>query len=69
MFTHQTKMIQLLYLEDFEGEEIIIRGDFNLVLDVDKDKNGGLPRTHHNAQKKPFMRYAITSILLMLGEY
>ena len=39
------------HLEDFEGEEIIIGDDFNLVLDVDKDKNGGLPRTHHNAQK------------------
>ena len=56
------------HLEDFEGEEIIIGGDFNLVLDVEKDKKGGLPRTHHNAQK-PFMRYAITSSLLMLGEY
>ena len=49
-------MIQLFFknlldhLEDFEGEEIIIGGDFNLVLDVEKDKKGGLPRTHHNAQ-------------------
>ena len=39
------------HLEDFEGEEIIIGGDFNLVLDVEKDEKGGLPRTHHNAQK------------------
>ncbi|KAL9967518.1 hypothetical protein ACROYT_G025762 [Oculina patagonica] len=39
------------HLQDFEGEEIIIGGDFNLVLDVEKDKKGGLPKTHHNAQK------------------
>ena len=53
-------MIQLFlknlldHLEDFEGEEIIIGGDFNLVLDVEKDKKGGLPRTHHNAQKTSY---------------
>ena len=38
------------HLQDFEGDEIIIGGDFNLVLDVEKDKKGGLPKTHHNAQ-------------------
>jgi len=31
--------------------EIIIGGDFNLVLDVEKDKRGGLARTHKNALK------------------
>ena len=39
------------HLQDFEGDEIIIGGDFNLVLDVEKDKKGDLPKTHHNAQK------------------
>ena len=39
------------HLQDFEGDEIIIGGDFNLVLDVEKDKKGGLSKTHHNAQK------------------
>ena len=39
------------HLQDFERDEIIIGGDFNLVLDVEKDKKGGLPKTHHNAQK------------------
>ena len=39
------------HLQDFEGDEILIGGDFNLVLDVTKDKMGGLAKTHHNAQK------------------
>ena len=34
------------HLLDFRCEEITIRGDFNLVLDVEKDKKGGLARTH-----------------------
>ena len=33
-------------LLDFKCEEIIVGGDFNLVLDVDKDKKGGLARSH-----------------------
>jgi len=48
------------HFQDFQGDEIIIGGDFNLVLDVEKDKKGGLPKTHHN-QQKPSSRYAITS--------
>ena len=32
-------------------EEIIIGGDFNLVLDPNKDKKGGLAKTHKNALK------------------
>ena len=32
-------------LVDFKCDEII-GGDFNLVLDVEKDKNGGIPRSH-----------------------
>ena len=39
------------HLLDFNGEEIIIGGDFNLVLDVKKDKKGGLARTHQKSLK------------------
>jgi len=35
-----------IHLVDFKCEEIIIDGDFNLILDVEKDKKGGLARTH-----------------------
>ena len=38
-------------LHDFACEEIILGGDFNLVLDVKEDKKGGLPRTYQNALK------------------
>ena len=39
------------HLHDFVCEEIILGGDFNLVMDVKDDKKGGLPRTHQNALK------------------
>ena len=39
------------HLSDFQCEEIIIGGDFNLGLDIEKDKKGGLARTHKNALK------------------
>lgn len=39
------------HLSNFKCEEIIIGGDFNLVLEVEKDKRGGLARTHKNALK------------------
>ena len=39
------------HLSSFKCEEIIIGGDFNLVLHVEKDKRGGLVRTHKNALK------------------
>ena len=39
------------HLRDFKCEEIIMAGDFNLVLNVDEDKKGGLPRTHQNCLK------------------
>jgi len=42
VFSHQSS---------FHCEEIIIGGDFNLVLDLVKDKKGGLPRTLKNALK------------------
>jgi len=37
-------------LLDFKCEEIIV-GEFNLVLNVDKDKKGGLARAHKNSWK------------------
>ena len=36
---------------DFKGEEVIVGGDFNLVLDVDKEKKGGLARTHKKSRE------------------
>ena len=36
-------------LLDFSGENIILAGDFNLVLEVEKDKQGGNTTTHNNA--------------------
>ena len=38
-------------LLDFKGEEIIVGGDFNLVLEVDKDKKGGLATLARNHKK------------------
>ena len=34
------------HLFDFQCEDIILGGDFNLVLSVKKDKKGGMSRTH-----------------------
>ena len=34
------------HLASFKSEEITIGGDFNLVQNVEKDKRGGLTRTH-----------------------
>ena len=34
------------HLNDFHCDEVIIGGDFNLVLDLDMDKKGGLAKTH-----------------------
>ena len=36
----------------FKCDEIIIGGDFNLVLDVLRDKTGGKPTTHWNSLKE-----------------
>ena len=36
----------------FKCDEIIIGGDFNLVMDVSKDKAGGKPTTHWNSLKE-----------------
>lgn len=37
-------------LKKFNCDEIIFGGDFNLVLDIAKDKKGGLARTHQKAR-------------------
>ena len=36
-------------LLDFSGENIILAEDINLVLEVEKDKQGGNPTTHNKA--------------------
>ena len=33
------------HLSDFNCDDIVIVGDFNLVLDLKKDKRGGLSKT------------------------
>ena len=48
----QTTTTQLFFtsiferLADFKCDEVIIGGDYNLVLDVEKDKKGGLAKTN-----------------------
>ena len=39
------------HLLDFRCEDLIIGGDFNLVLDLDKDKKSGRFKTHTNSVK------------------
>ena len=39
-------MVNTTFNGDFKCEEIVIGADFNLTLDVEKDKKGGLARTH-----------------------
>ena len=39
------------HLTDFKGDDIITGGDYNLVLDLDRDKTGGLAKTHKNSVK------------------
>ena len=55
-FTHQIK-ISLSFSEIFPTicknfNEIIIGGDFNLVMDIKKDKRGGRACTHKNSLKE-----------------
>ena len=37
------------HLQDFHCDDIILGGDFNLVLNLEKDKKGGLAKTHTKA--------------------
>ena len=39
------------HLNDFKCDEVVIGGDFNLVLDLDIDKKGGLVKTHTESVK------------------
>ena len=39
------------HLSSFKCESIIIGGDFNLVLSLEKDKKGGFAKTHRNGLK------------------
>lgn len=34
------------HLRDFQCDDLIIRGDFNLILDLDRDKKSGRHKTH-----------------------
>ena len=36
---------------DFECDDVIIVGEYNPVLDTEKDKQGGLAKTHQNSVK------------------
>ena len=36
-------------MRDFQCDDIILGDDFNLVLDIDMDKRGGLAKTHTKA--------------------
>ena len=38
-------------LTDFKGDDIIKGGVYNLLLDLDKDKRGGIAKTHQNSVK------------------
>ena len=42
----------LSHLLSFNCDDIVLGGDFNLVLDVQKDKKGGNPVTHKNSLKE-----------------
>ena len=39
------------HLLDFQFEEVVIGGDFNVVLNLEKDKKGGVAKTHNNSFK------------------
>ena len=47
----------------FDGGKLILGGDFNLVLDVRRDKSGGNPVTHQNCFEK--VKYIIDSLDLI----
>ena len=45
------------HVTDFECYDVIIGGDYNLVLDTEKDKKGGLAKTHENSQLKSYKNF------------
>ena len=40
------------HIKDFQKDEVIIGGYFNLVLDIQKDKKGGFPKTQNYARRR-----------------
>ena len=48
-FFSQNLLDQIL---SFEWEEIIMGGDFNLLMDIQKDKKGGNATTNRNSLKE-----------------
>ena len=50
---HRTTTIllfsKIFFIISLECEEIIMGGDFNLVMDVQRDKKGGNATTHRNS--------------------
>ena len=50
------------HLLDFQREDVIIGGDFNLVLDLNKDKKGGRAKTHTESVKVLQIFYGRTQI-------
>ncbi len=38
-------------IEQFDNNSKIIAGDFNLVMDLEQDKKGGIPRTHFKSRE------------------
>ena len=54
MLQTMTNLLSINFFDhvlDFQCEDFIIGGDFNLVLDLDKDKKGGRARTHSESVK------------------
>ena len=53
---HRTMTIllfsKIFLIISLECEEIIMGGDFNLVMDVQRDKKGGNATTHRNSLKE-----------------
>ena len=49
MTTSRFSQIFFDHLRDFKGDDVIIGGDFNLVLEVEKDKKGGLAKNHEQS--------------------
>ena len=48
-------------LISFECGEIVLGGDYNLILEVEKDKIGGNPTTHKNSLKKVHRQFIRSS--------
>ena len=55
-------------LLDFSGKNIILAGDFNLVLEVEKDNQGGNPTTHSNAFARTRQNYSKFRSRKIFGE-